>query len=297
MGGHHDHHHQGSNNLKVAFLLNVSFTIVEFVGGVFVNSVAIMSDAVHDLGDSLSLGMAWYLERKSTQNPDKKYSFGYHRFSLLGALINSIVLLVGSAFVIQEAIFRIIEPETSNALGMMYFAIAGVIVNGFAAWKMSTGTSLNEKVVKWHLMEDVLGWVAVLIVSIVLQFKDIPLLDPILSLGITTYILWGVIKRLIETMKVFLQGVPDGISIDELKLKFQKIEGVCSVHEMHIWSLEGDHHVFSVHVRLENNYSAEVAARVKQEIKEILSEYDFHHITIQVESVDEPCSFEHQHDH
>ncbi|MEZ4688280.1 MAG: cation diffusion facilitator family transporter, partial [Bacteroidia bacterium] len=176
----HDHHHTHSNNLKTAFFLNLAFTVFELIGGMYVNSVAIISDAIHDLGDSLSLGTAWYLDRKARQKADHRFSFGYSRFSLLGALINSLVLIAGSIFVIQEAIGRIIEPEHSDARGMMVFAIIGIAVNGYAAWKMSGGKSLNEKVVSWHLLEDVLGWVAVLVVAIVLQFKDIHYLDPVL---------------------------------------------------------------------------------------------------------------------
>jgi cobalt-zinc-cadmium efflux system protein len=170
----HDHHHHdhSSKNLKTAFFLNVAFTVFELIGGLYVNSIAIISDAIHDLGDSLSLGTAWYLDVKSKKAATQSFSFGYRRFSLLGALINCIVLIVGSVFVIHAAIGRIIEPEQSNAKGMLLFAIVGVMVNGYAAWKTSTGKTLNERVITWHLLEDVLGWVAVLIASVVLLFTD-----------------------------------------------------------------------------------------------------------------------------
>ncbi len=148
MGDHHNHNHNTSGkNLKVAFFLNISFTILEIIGGYYVNSIAILSDAVHDLGDSLSLGTTWYLDSKSKQVSDKTFSFGYSRFSLLGALINSLVLIVGSVFVLYQAIERLLEPQHSDADGMIVFAIIGVLVNGYAAWKMSGGKSLNEKVV------------------------------------------------------------------------------------------------------------------------------------------------------
>ncbi|MBO6515231.1 MAG: cation transporter, partial [Bacteroidia bacterium] len=209
--GHEHHHNQSGKNLKVAFLLNLGFTVVEFIGGAYVNSIAIISDAVHDLGDSFALGVAWYLHQKSTQRPDKKFSFGYARFSLLGAALTSLVLIASSAFVIYEAIGRLMEPETSNAMGMMLFAFVGIAVNGYAAWRLSGGKTLNERVVSWHLLEDVLGWVAILIVAIVLQFKNVVYLDPILSLLITLYILWNVGKRLKETTLIFLQGTPDDV--------------------------------------------------------------------------------------
>jgi 16S rRNA G966 N2-methylase RsmD len=174
---HHRHGHshgreQSGKNLRIAFFLNLGFSVLEFFGGILVNSIAIVSDAIHDLGDSISLGTAWYLDKKSRQDPDKKYSFGYRRFSLLGALINSVVLIAGSVYVIYEAVGRLIHPQHSDAGGMLVFAIIGILVNGYAAWKMSSGKTLNEKVVSWHLLEDLLGWVAVMIVAIVLHFKD-----------------------------------------------------------------------------------------------------------------------------
>lgn len=146
--GHHYEHTSGKN-LKIAFFLNLGFTILEVIGRFFVNSVAILSDALHDLGDSLSLGTSWYLNKKSQEGANEKYSFGYRRFSLLGALINSLVLIAGSVYVINEAVGRILSPEHSDAQGMIIFAIIGVTVNGYAVWRLSGGKILNEKVVYW----------------------------------------------------------------------------------------------------------------------------------------------------
>ena len=184
----HDHaHHHSSKNLKTAFFLNVAFTIMEFIGGIYVNSVAIVSDAIHDLGDSLSLGFAWFLDVRSKKSATKSFTFGYSRLSLLGALINSVVLIIGSVFVINEAISRFINPELSDANGMIVFALFGIAVNGYAAWKLSGAKTLNEKVVSWHLMEDVLGWFAVLVAAIVLKFYESPYIDPALSIAIMAY--------------------------------------------------------------------------------------------------------------
>lgn len=290
MGSHHHHDHSTSGkNLKVAFFLNVGFTIFEIIGGLYVNSVSIVSDAVHDLGDSLSLGTAWFLDTKSKQKADKNFTFGYARFSLLGALINSLVLILGSIYVITEAVGRILEPEHSNAQGMLIIAIIGIVVNGYAAWKMSGGKSLNEKVVSWHLLEDVLGWVAVFIVAVVLTFKDIPYLDPALSLLITAYILWGVVKRLKETLFVFLQGVPADVDVVEIELKLLEIEHVKSLHDIHVWSLEGEHHVFSTHLELEEISEFNQIVEVKKSAKEVLKKYHFRHYTIETELDGESC--------
>lgn len=285
----HDHDHRSSKNLKLAFFLNAAFTVFELIGGFYVNSVAIISDAVHDLGDTLSLGSSWYLQNKSLQGRNNKFSFGYKRFSLLGALINSLVLIGGSIYVITEAISRLVEPEYSNARGMLIFAIVGVIVNGFAAWKLSKGSSMNEKVVSWHLVEDVLGWVAVLIVAIVLHFYNTPYLDPALSLLITLFILYNVFKRLKETLHIFLQGVPKEIDLEEIEVKLQAIPHVASLHHMHVWSLEGTDHVFTTHIKLKNIKRFQELLDVKRAVKDVLQKYQFDHYTIETELDEETC--------
>jgi cobalt-zinc-cadmium efflux system protein len=291
MGHHHDHHHS-SNNIKVAFFLNFAFTILEIIGGLYVNSIAIISDAIHDLGDTISLGTSWYLEEKSHKKSNKKFSFGYKRFSLLGALINSIILIIGSVYVITEAVGRILEPEHTDAKGMVFFAVIGVLVNGYAAWKLSGGKTMNEKVASWHLVEDVLGWVAVLVVAIILNFKDIHYLDPALSLLITIYILWNVIIRLKQTLFIFLQGVPEELDINEIESKILNIDFVNSIHHMHIWSLEGEHNVFTAHIKIEDNSNLNNFKKVKFDVKDILKEYKFEHYTVEVEFNDENCDLD-----
>ena len=292
MGHHHDHHHHSSNNIKVAFFLNFAFTILEIIGGLYVNSIAIISDAIHDLGDTISLGTSWYLEEKSHKKSNKKFSFGYKRFSLLGALINSIILIVGSLYVINEAVGRILEPEHTDAKGMIFFAVIGVLVNGYAAWKLSGGKTMNEKVASWHLVEDVLGWVAVLVVAIILNFKDIHYLDPALSLLITIYILWNVIIRLKQTLFIFLQGVPEELDINEIESKILNIDFVNSIHHMHIWSLEGEHNVFTAHIKIDDNSNLNNFKKAKSDVKDILKEYKFEHYTVEIEFNDENCDLD-----
>jgi len=292
MGNHHDHHHHSSDNIKVAFFLNFAFTILEIIGGLYVNSIAIISDAIHDLGDTISLGTSWYLEEKSHKKSNKKFSFGYKRFSLLGALINSVILIIGSLYVINEAVGRILEPEHTDAMGMIFFAVIGVLVNGYAAWKLSGGKTMNEKVASWHLLEDVLGWVAVLVVAIILNFKDIHYLDPALSLLITAYILWNVIIRLKQTLFIFLQGVPEELDINEIESKILNIDFVNSIHHMHIWSLEGEHNVFTAHIKIDDNSNLNNFKKVKSDVKDILKEYKFEHYTVEVEFNDENCDLD-----
>mgnify|MGYP006267420899 CR=1 FL=1 len=289
----HQHEHDTDNkNIRLAFFLNLAFTVLELVGGTYVNSVAIISDAIHDLGDSLSLGTAWYLQHKSQQEADNTFSFGYRRFSLFGALITSLTLIGGSVFVIYEAVGRLRQPEPTDADGMLAFAIVGVLVNGFAAWKLSHAHSLNERMISWHLLEDVLGWVAVLVVAIILQFEPVYYLDPALSLLITVYILWNVIRRLRETLFIFLQGVPKGISKARIEGGILDLPRTASVHHMHIWSLDGEQHVFSVHVRLQHIETLDELLAVKENIRELLKEYAFTHQTIEIELDEETCGLE-----
>ena len=287
--GHNHNHHESVSNLKLAFFLTLIFTIIEFIGGFYVNSIAIISDAVHDLGDSLSLGTAWYLQNKSKKKADSKFSFGYARFSLLGALINSLILVIGSVYVLSEAVERFMHPEASDAKGMIVFAIIGILVNGYAAWKVSHGHSLNEKVISWHLLEDVLGWFVILVGAIVLLFKDLPYLDPALSVFITLFILYNVFKNLKATLFIFLQGIPSDIIPEQIESEICKIENVHSVHNIRIWSLEGEHHVFSCHVKLKNISSMDQLLEIKSKIKNILAHYPFKDYTIETELDIESC--------
>ena len=177
--GHHHHHHDHSHdtgNIKVAFFLNLSFTIIEIIGGLMTNSMAILADALHDLGDSLSLGISWFLEKVSEKKPDETFTFGYARFSLLAAFINSMVLIVGSTIILYHVIPRLLNPEPVEASGMLLLSILGIVMNGLAVLRLKKGSSMNEKVVTWHLMEDILGWVVVLVASIVLMFVDWPII-------------------------------------------------------------------------------------------------------------------------
>ncbi|MBC6365429.1 cation diffusion facilitator family transporter [Algoriphagus sp. AK58] len=287
--GHHHHTHNSGKNLRTAFFLNLAFTVLELVGGWYVNSVAIISDAVHDLGDSLSLGTSWYLDRLSKKKATSSYSFGYRRFSLLGALINAIVLIIGSVFVIREAVLRIQYPEMSDEKGMFYFALLGVAVNGYAAWKLSKGKTQNEKVISWHLVEDVLGWTAVLIAAVILHFYPNPYLDPVLSMLIALYILWNVIQRLRDTTFLFLQGHPSDVDQTAIEREIMDITHVQSVHHTHIWSLDGEHHVFTTHVKLKPVGSLEEILHVKNALKQIMMKYPFEHYTIETEMEGEEC--------
>ena len=246
----------------------------------------------------MTLGIVWPLEQpgfwKSSQNrrPATSFHLGMADFRYWVHLINSIVLIIGSVFIVREAILRLQQPEFSDAKGMIILALLGICVNGFAAYKTSHGRSLNEKVVSWHLLEDVLGWTAVLVVSIFLFFKPNPYLDPILSILITLFILWGVIRRLQETMHLFLQGTPTNLNLEEIKKDLLTIPQIRALHHTHVWSIEGEKNVFSTHVLLEQVNSVEEIQNVKSKIKEVLGKYPLDHYTIETELYEEDCSMQ-----
>jgi len=290
MGSHHHNEKQSTRQIRVAFFLNLGFTILEIVGGLWTNSLAILSDALHDLGDSFSLGLAWFLEKYSDRKPDSTFSYGYRRFSLLAALINTLVLIIGSIFIMSRAIPRLIEPEHSNAQGMVLFAVGGIVINGLAVLRLRRGTSLNVRVVMLHLLEDVLGWMAVLIVGVVLLFKDIHILDPILSILVTLYVLFNVIRNLRKTLTLFLQGVPENISIIRLEDELKGLHGVKSVHHTHVWSLDGERHVLTTHLVVEASLTRENILSIKRKIKVKTRKMNISHTTVEIEYEGEDCN-------
>ena len=273
----------------LTFLLNFIFTLIEFVGGIITNSVALISDSIHDLGDSISIGIAILLEKKSKKKPDEYYTYGYRRFSLLGALISSLILIVGSTFVIIEAVKRIINPELINSELLIYFAIFGVIINGLAALNISKGKSINEKVISLHLLEDVFGWVALLIGAIIMYFTDIIILDTLLSLGFTLYILYHVFQNVKKIFIVLLEKAPSGYNISDIETKLKSINNVIDIHHFHLWSLDGTIPLVTLHCVIAKNLNTEQITTLQNEVKHQLEEFCIKHITIQTEFQDSEC--------
>ncbi|MFT7056391.1 MAG: cobalt-zinc-cadmium efflux system protein [Roseivirga sp.] len=286
---HHGHHHHGTKNLRVAFFLNLFFTLVEIVGGLYTGSLAILSDALHDLGDSLSIGLSWYFQKLSQKGRDKKFSYGYKRFSLLGAVINSIVLLAGAVVILTKAIPALFDPNTVDAKGMMYLAIFGVIVNGAAVLKLRKGSSINEKVISLHLLEDVLGWVAVLIGSLVMMFWDLPIIDPILSLLIAVYIIYNASRNLKKSTLIILQAKPNEVDIEQIHKTLLSIPEITGVHDCHVWSMDGEYNVLSAHLVIEAAISMDDMANIKRKAKSLLKQEHIVHATFEFEGKGEPC--------
>ena len=245
--------------------------------------MAVLADALHDLGDSLALGLTWRFAKVSERKGDADYTFGYRRFSLLGALVMALALFAGGLVVLFQAVPRIVNPEPSNAQGMIVLAIVGILVNGIAALRMRGGHSISERVVTWHFVEDVLGWIAVLIAAIVMRVSNIHIIDPILSILITLYVLWNIGRRLKETLVVLLQGVPDGLTVELLESEILKVCGVMGVHHTHVWTQDGEHHVLSTHILCDPDSTICQCAELRTTVKARLAELGVPHATIEME--------------
>lgn len=271
------------NNILIAFLLNISFSIFEFIGGIFTNSVSIMSDSVHDLSDAIAIGISYFMERKSKRNPDNKYTYGYIRYSVLGGVITTTILLVGSILVIVEAVKRLINPVNVNYSGMIIFAVIGVIINFIAAFVTREGNSINQKSVNLHMLEDVLGWIVVLIGAIIMNFTDIKIIDPIMSILVALFILINSLKNLKQVLDLFLVKTPKEIDIEHLKNHLLEINGVDDIHHIHVWSIDGFNNYATMHiVSKEKDVS-----NIKKQIRKELLEHNICHAILETE--EEAC--------
>lgn len=272
------------HKILIAFLLNLGFSVYELIGGTITGSTAIVSDAVHDFGDAISIGLSYLLEKKSTKQPDAKYTYGYTRYSLVGGMVTTLVLLFGSTFVIFNAILRMFNPIEINYNGMIILSLIGVTVNFIAAYITRDNNSLNQKSVNLHMLEDVLGWIVVLIGAIIMQFTNISYLDPILSILVALFILKQALANFISILNVFLEKTPAQVSLEEIEKHLLNIPGVKNVHHLHIWSLDGYHNYATLHV-----VSNEPNTKLKQTIKSELSAHQIAHSTIEMENTNENC--------
>ncbi|MFA7711162.1 MAG: cation diffusion facilitator family transporter [Candidatus Neomarinimicrobiota bacterium] len=286
----HNHIRKSGDYIGLAFGLNLVFALFELFGGLWINSMAVISDALHDFGDSMSLGFVWYFKRIARRKRDNRFTYGYQRYALLGAIVNMIVLIIGSLIVLSQALPRLLHTVKPNSTGMLVFAIIGILVNGLVVYRMRGQRSLTEQAVTWHMMEDVLGWIAVLIVSLVLKFTNWYFLDPLLSIIIMVFILYKVIGNFRKTMAVFMQSAPENINNDEINRQLSKLEKVKSAHHTHIWSLDGEHNVLTTHIVVEADTTRAEVQNIKNRIKTLTESYHCEHLTVEIEYEDEDCS-------
>lgn len=264
----------------VAFFLNLTYAIVEFIAGGVFGSSAVLADSVHDLGDAISIGISAFLETISNREEDRQYTLGYKRFSLLGALVTAVILITGSILVILENTTKLFNPQPVNDEGILWLGMIAVTINVLASLVVRKGQTKNESILSLHFLEDTLGWLAVILMAIVLRFTDWYILDPLLSLVISIFILIKAIPRFWSTLKIFLDAVPEGVDIKQVMSDLEGLDNVASLNQLNLWTMDGLEKNAIVHVCLKEMEHMETC---KESIRIFLKDCGFQNITIEVD--------------
>lgn len=265
----------------VAFFLNLTYAIVEFIAGGVFGSSAVLADSVHDLGDAIAIGISAFLETISNREEDSHYTLGYKRFSLLGAMVTAVILMTGSVLVILENIAKIFHPQPVNDEGILWLGIIAITINVLASLVIRKGQTKNESILSLHFLEDTLGWVTVILMAIVLRFTDWYILDPLLSLVISFFILSKALPRFWRTLKIFLDAVPEGVDIQKIKTDLAELDHVASINQLNLWTMDGLEKNAIVHVCLKETEHMETC---KESIRIFLKDCGFQNITIEVDA-------------
>ena len=268
------------HSVWLAFFLNLSFAIVEFIAGGIFGSSAVLADSVHDFGDAIAIGISAFLESISNRKEDSHYTLGYKRFSLLGAMVTAVILMTGSGMVILENMVKLFHPQPVNEDGLLWLGIIAISVNILASLVIRKGQTKNESILSLHFLEDTLGWVAVILMAIVLKYTDWYILDPLLSLAISLFILSKAIPRFWSTLRIFLDAVPEGVNIHKIKTDLAELNHVASINQLNLWTMDGLEKNAIVHVCLEHVKHMEVC---KESIRDLLKERGFQNVTIEVD--------------
>lgn len=277
----HHHHKKAGENLAFVFFMNLAFNIIVIAGGLATNSMAILADCIHDMSDTISIALAWFLEHIAQRDSTDKYSYGYQRFSILGAVIMSVFVIIMAFVILSEAIPRLFHPEGVDAGGMLVVAIVGIVFKSISVYRLHDGETFNEKAILFHQLGDVFEWVAILILSLILMFWDgAPYLDPFVSIGIALWLIFNLGRNLYKSVEVLLQKTPDNFDVDEFKTQILVIEGVNAIDDFHIWSLDGIDSVMTLKVDVDFGKNVE---KIKREIYAISNRHHVVDITIELD--------------
>lgn len=278
-GNHHHHHIEG--HIGVAFVLNFILSLIELFGGMFINSMAITAGAIHDLGDALSLGIAWYLEKLSVKQKSEAFNFGYRRFSLLSAVISGVIILIGSILIIVHSIENFSDKHIPDPKWMIGFSVLGILVNAYSAYRMSQAQGHHAKILTWHLLQDFLSWTSVLIISLCLFWYDLTWLDPVLAICLSLFVAFNVLKQLHASVYLFLQGRPKDFDEENFKKAILNIDGICKVSHIGLWSLDGIHNIMSFRVTYNKNMDLAELERKNQSIRKMIQDFGHFDVTIE----------------
>ncbi|MDR1260660.1 MAG: cation diffusion facilitator family transporter [Oscillospiraceae bacterium] len=276
-------------NIGWALVLNFIFLAIEIIGGFFTHSMAVVSDAIHDSGDLFAIGIAWVAEKVAGKRPNERYTYGYMRFSFLGALVNSLMLLGTSLLILKQALSLLFVVQEVDHDGMVFLALLGILFKGFAVLKTAKGCGIGEKAVNLHLLLDVLNWIAVLFVGVFIKIFNVEILDPILSLGIVGFILVGVVKNLKKIFEVLLERAPKSVDITRLKKELLVNCDISNVHHIHIWVADGLNTYSTLHVLVKDDLKSENLSCVKKYVREVMKRQDIGHVTVELEFESEGC--------
>jgi len=285
---HHSHNHTGrGSRLLVVILLNIIITVSEYIGGILSGSLALVSDAGHNLSDVLSLMLGYAGEKVSSRRASTRYTFGMKRFEVVVALVNSLILVAMAVFILYEAIERFRNPVPVKVSVMLPVACIGLAGNVLSMlflfqWRDST---LNLKAAFLHLLYDAVSSVAVISAAVILYYTGFLLADLVISVIIVAMIFWSSTGILTQSMRIFLQGAPAHIDVDMVREELKRIQGVEDVHGLHIWSVSSTEVFLSCHIYLGEHSSGTDTSRVISMVNTLLAEeFGIEHTTIQVET-------------
>ena len=265
-------------------LLNVLITVVEIIGGLLSGSLALLSDAFHNMGDSFSIILGYFAQQLGGRSENRKNTYGYRRAEILSALTNSFILLIIAVFLIGEAIQRLGHPQHINGRIMMVVAIVGLIANFASAALLHAGShdSLNVKATYLHVLSDALSSVAVIIGGIILTFVNVPWLDPVLTIAVAIYIAYEALPIINQTIKILMQSAPN-LDYDAIADDLKQVKGVDDVHHVHAWMIDEHHIIFSAHLNCDDLKLSQVEKIYRQVEKILRDKYGICHITLQAE--------------
>lgn len=288
MGGQYLHKHESKEgkNLFITLILNFLISLVEIVGGIFSNSLSLISDALHNFSDGFALLIAYFAMRVSRRDPNFKNTFGYKRIQILAALFNAATLVVICVFLLYEAYQRFLSPEEIKSKTMLIVAVIGLVANllGVLLLKSHSRNSLNIKSAYLHLIGDTFSSVAVIIGGILIYFYQIYWVDPLITVLISLYIIKETISILLETYHILMQSTPKGIDILQISKEIQEIDKIKDIHHVHIWSLSEKETHFEAHVDLTQDLKTSECEQIIKKIEALLHHrYQINHVTLQME--------------
>lgn len=295
--GHHHHHHgdnQTEGRLWISIILNFIITAAEFIGGIISGSLALLSDALHNLNDTVSLGISLVARKISKRDANRDKTFGYQRAEIIGAFINLITLVIIALFLIKEAIERFYDPQPIDGMIMFIVAVIGLLGNVITAILLhrSSKENLNIRSAYIHIMSDAFSSVGVIIAGILIIQYELFIIDTILTLIIAGYILWHSYYMLRKTINILMESTPAGIEISEIRQAMAQVAGVLDVHHLHVWRLDEKNILLESHIVIDEDNMNQMES-IKSSLKQLLgSNFNIHHSTLEFEF--EPCE-EHAH--